>query len=152
MSNEPSSSPTQERPTLPVLNTPTGVINYNMGELEGRLLKRIQAIERQLTQIGTQELPNRQRELKKKMSRLLQWDVLPSCGNDLSSRSSTSFELRFAEMEINFENMVTKNKKLQACVVALEESKTPVKVSQIIDRLDSVIKVVNTHAAQRVSI
>ena len=148
MLNEPSSSSTQERPTLPVANTPIGVINYNMGELEGRLLKRIQAIESQLTQIGTQELPNRQRELETKMSRLLQSDDLPSFGNDSSSRSSTSLELRFAKMEISFENLVTENKKLQARVVALEESKTPVKVSQIIDRLDSVIKVVNTHAAE----
>ena len=37
--NEPSSSSTPERPTVPVTHT------YAMGELEGRLLKRIQAIE-----------------------------------------------------------------------------------------------------------
>ena len=123
LSNEPSSSSTQERPTLPVANTPTGVINYNMGELEGRLLKRIQAIESQLTQIGTQELPNRQRELETKMSRLLQSDDLPSFGNDSSSRSSTSLELRFAKMEISFESLVTENKKLQARVVCIRRIK-----------------------------
>ena len=39
--NEPSSSSTQERPTVPITHT------YTMGELEGRLLKRIQAIEGQ---------------------------------------------------------------------------------------------------------
>ena len=80
MTNEPSSSSTPERPTLPVINTSTGAINYTMGELEGRLLKRIQAIEGHLTQIGTQELPNRQRELEVKMNRLLQTDDLPSFG------------------------------------------------------------------------
>ena len=50
--NEPSSSSTPERPTVPVTHT------YTMGELEGGLLKRIQAIESQLTQYGTQEIPN----------------------------------------------------------------------------------------------
>ena len=146
--NEPSSSSTPERPALPVIHTSTGAINYTMGELEGRLLKRIQAIEGQLTQIGTQELPVRQRELETKMSRLLQTNDLPSFGNDSSSRSSASLELRFAEMEINHENLVTENKKLQARVFALEESRTSTKVSQVIDRLDSVIKVVNTQATE----
>ena len=75
--NEPSSSSTPERPVLPIMHTSTGTFNYTMGELEGRLLKRIQAIEGQLTQIGTQELPVRQRELETKMSRLLTSD-LPS--------------------------------------------------------------------------
>ena len=51
-------------------------------------------------------------------------------------------------MEINHENLVTENKKLQARVLALEESRTPKKVSQIIDRLDNVIQVVNTHATE----
>ena len=64
--NEPSSSSTPERPTVPITRT------YTMGELEGRLLKRIQAIESQLTQYGTQELPIRQRELETKLNRLLQ--------------------------------------------------------------------------------
>ena len=45
---------------------------YTVGELEGRLLKRIQAIESQLTQYGTQELPIRQKELETKLNRLLQ--------------------------------------------------------------------------------
>ena len=61
--NEPSSSSTPERPTVPVTHT------YTMGELEGRLLKRIQAIESQLTQYGTQEIPNRQRELETRLNR-----------------------------------------------------------------------------------
>ena len=69
--NEPSSS-TSERPISPIPHTSTGAFNYTMGELEGRLLKRIQAIEGQLTQFGTQELPARQRELETKLSRLLQ--------------------------------------------------------------------------------
>ena len=43
---------------------------------------------------------------------------------------------------------MTENKKLQARVVALEQSRTPMKVSQIIDRLDNVIQVVNTHATE----
>ena len=64
--NEPSSSSTQERLTVPMTHT------YMMGELEGRLLKRIQAIESQLTQYGTQELPLRQRELETKLNRILQ--------------------------------------------------------------------------------
>ena len=148
LTNEPSSSSTPESPTLPIISTSTGAINYTMGELEGRLLKRLQAIESHLTQIGVQELPNRQRELEIKMNRLLQTNDLPSFGNDSSSKSSTSLELRFAKMEINHENLVTENKKLQARVVALEESRTPIKVSQIIDRLDNVIQVVNTHATE----
>ena len=115
--------------------------------LKGRLSKRIQAVEGQSTQIGTQELPKRQ-ELETKMNQLLQTDDLPSFGNELSSKSPVSLELRFAKMEINHENLVTENKKLQALVFALEESRTSSKVSQIIDRLDSVIQVVNTHAAE----
>ena len=90
LTNEPSSSSTQERPTLPVIDTSTGAIDYTMGALEGGLLERIQAIEGQLTQIGTQELPNRQRELETKMNRLLQTDDLPSFGNDSSSKSPIS--------------------------------------------------------------
>ena len=68
-----------------------------MGEIEGRLLKRIQAIENQLTQFGTQEIPVRQRELETKLSRLLQTIDLPSFGHDSSSKSSTSLELRITE-------------------------------------------------------
>ena len=85
-----------------------------MGEVEGRLLKRIQAIEGQLTQYGTQELPARQRELETKLNRLLQTSDLPSFGHDLSSKSSSSLELKIREMEVNHENLVTENKKLQA--------------------------------------
>ena len=43
---------------------------------------------------------------------------------------------------------VTENKKLQARVFALEESRTSTKVNQVIDRLDNVIKVVNTQSAE----
>ena len=57
------------------------------------------------------------------------------------------WELRLKEMESNHESLVTDNKKLQARVFALEESKTAVRVSHVIDRLDDVIKVVNTQAA-----
>ena len=43
-------------------------------------------------------------------------------------------------------NLVTENKKLQARVFALEELRTSTKVNQVTDRLDKVIKVVNTQA------
>ena len=85
-----------------------------MGEIEGRLLKRIQAIESQLTQYGTQELPVRQRELETKLNRLPQTSDLPSFGHDLSSTVSTSLELRIREMEVHHEDLLTENKKLQA--------------------------------------
>ena len=140
--NEPSSSSTPERPAIPITHT------YTMGEIEGRLLKRIQAIESQLTQYGTQELPVRQRELETKLNRLLQTSDLPSFGHDLSSKSSTSLEIRIREMEVNHENLVTENKKLQARVFALEESRTSIRVNHVIDRLDNVIKVVNSQAAE----
>ena len=147
--NEPSSSSTLEKPLLPVGSaTSGGVFNYTMGALESRLLKRIQVIESQLAQIGVQELPNRQRELEQKMNRLLQTEDLPSFGNVSSSRSPTSLELRLSKMEHNHENLVKENKELQARVVALEDSRTRMKVSQIIDRLDNVIRVVNTHATE----
>ena len=115
-----------------------------MGELEGRLLKRIQAIESQLTQIGTQELPVRQRELETKVSRLLTTSDLPSFGHESLSKSSSSLESRILEIEASHGNLVTENKKLQARVFALEESRTSTKLNQVIDRLDKVIKVVNT--------
>ena len=50
-------------------------------------------------------------------------------------------------MENSHENLVTENKKLHARVFVLEESKTSLKLSQVIDRLDKVIKVVNTQTA-----
>ena len=50
-------------------------------------------------------------------------------------------------MEKSYENLVTENKKLHARVFVLEESKTSLKLSQVIDRLDKVIKVVNTQTA-----
>ena len=144
LTNEPSSSSTTERPVFPTVHTSTGALNYTMGELEGRLLKRIQTIEGQLTQLGTQELPVRQRELETKMSRLLTKTDLPSFGHDTSSKLLTSLEARMIEMEGTHENLVTENKKLQARVFALEESRASTKVNQVIDRLDKVIKVVNT--------
>ena len=142
--NEPSSSHTQERSTIPITHT------YTMGELEGRLLKRMQAIESQLMQYGTQELPLRQRELETKLDRILQVKDLPSFGHESSSASLSfaSLELRLKETESNHENIVTESKKLQARVFALEESKTAVRISHVIDRLDEVIKVVNTQAAE----
>ena len=66
-----------------------------MGEAEGGFLKRIQAIEGQLQQYGTQEMPVRQRESETKLNRLLQTSDLPSFGHDLSSKSSSSLELKF---------------------------------------------------------
>ena len=127
--NEPSSSYTQEKSTIPITHT------YTMGELEGRLLKR--------------ELPIRQRELETKLDRLLQVKELPSFGHESSSASLlfSSLELRLKEMESTHESLVTENKKLQARVFALEESKVAVRVSHVINRLDDVIKVVNTQAA-----
>ena len=120
-------------------------VKYNMGELEGRLLKRIQTLESQLTQIGVQELPNRQRELETKMNRLMQVDDLPSFGASTSSKTPNSLELRLNKLEVSNESLITENKKLQARLNALEESRTPTTVRQIMDRLDNVIRVVNDH-------
>ena len=50
-------------------------------------------------------------------------------------------------METNHESLVTENKKLQARVFALEESRTSTKINHVIDRLDDVIKVVDTQVA-----
>ena len=111
-------------------------------QLEGRLLKRIQTLEGQMTQTEVQELPNRQREMEMKMSRLMQTEGLPSFGTSASSKTPSSLELRLNKMEINHENLVTENKKLQARLTALEESRTPTTVRQIMDRLDNVIRVV----------
>ena len=79
--------------------------NYTMGEMQGRLLKRIQTLESQLTQIDVQELPNRQRELETKMNQLMQTDDLPSFGTSTSSKTPTSLELRLNKMEISHENL-----------------------------------------------
>ena len=43
---------------------------------------------------------------------------------------------------------MTENRKLQARLTALEESRTPTTVRQIIDRLDNVIRVVNNHETE----
>ena len=50
-------------------------------------------------------------------------------------------------MENSHENLVTEIKKLHARVFVLEESKTSLKVNQVIDRLEKVIKAVNTQTA-----
>ena len=101
--NEPSSSSTQDRSTIPITHT------HTMGELESRLLKRIQVIEGQLQQYGTQELPIRQREWETKMDSLLQVKDLPSFGHESSSASSSFslLELRLKEMETDHESLVT---------------------------------------------
>ena len=141
--------PRHHNPERSVLHTHTsaGVLNYTVGELEGRLVKRIQVLEAQLTQLGTQELPVRQRELETKVNRLLTASDLPSFGHESSSKQFSSLESRILEMESSHENLVTENKKLQARVFALEESRTSTKVNQVIDRLDKVIQVVNTQSA-----
>ena len=46
------------------------------------------------------------------------------------------------EMEVNHENLMTENEKLQARVFDLE-SRTSTKINHVVDRLDNVIKVVN---------
>ena len=127
------------------VNPSSPILKYNIGELEGRLLKRIQGLEGQLTQIGIQELPNRQRELETKVTRLMQVDDLPSFGTSTSSKTLNSLELRLNKLELSNENLVTENKKLQARLTAFEESRTPTTVRQIMDCLDNVIRVVNDH-------
>ena len=127
---------------------PNNTLGFTMSELEGRLLKRITHLETQLTRINVQELPNRQRELEAKLDKLFQTDDLPSFGTSTSSKTPTSLELRLNKMEINQENLVTENKKLQARLSALEESRTLTTIRQIMDRLDSVIRVVNDHESE----
>ena len=130
------------------VRTSSPTFRYNMGELEGRLLKRIQILESQLTQIGVQELPNRQRELETKMNRLMHVEDLPSFGASTSSKTPSSLEERLNKLELSNEKLVTENKKLQARLTTLEESRTPITVRQIMDRLDSVIRVVNDHESE----
>ena len=89
------------------VGTSSTALGYTMGELEGRLLKRIQALEAQLTQFTIQELTNRQKELEVKMGRLLQTDDLPSLGASSSSKTPTSLELRLNKMEISHESLMT---------------------------------------------
>ena len=60
---------------------------------------------------------------------------LPSFRHEGSSKSLISFESRLMAMENGRENLVTENKKLHARVFVLEESKTSLKLSQVIDRL-----------------
>ena len=131
------------------MRDPTPITHtYTMGELEGRLLKRIPAVESQLMQMELRNFPS-DRGSQTKQDRVLQVKDLPSFGHESSSASMSlaSLELRLKEMESNHESPVTENKKLQARVFALEESKTAVRVSHVIDRLDDVIEVVNTQAA-----
>ena len=101
-----------------------------------------------MTQIEIQELPNRQREVETKMNRLMQTEDLPSFGPSASSKTPSSLELRLNKMEISHENLITENKKLQARLTALDESRTPTTVRQIMDRLDNVIRVVNNHESE----
>ena len=128
---------------------PNNTLGFTMSELEGRLLKRITNLETQLTRINVQELPNRQRELEVKLDKLFQTDELPSFGTSTSSKAPTSLELRLLnKMEINQENLVSENKKLQARLSALEESRNLTTIRQIMDRLDSVIPSVNDHESE----
>ena len=87
--------------------------------------------------------------METKLNRILQTSDLPSFGHDFSSKSLplSSLELRLKELEANHEGLVTENKKLQVRVFALEESRTSTKINHVIDRLDDVIKVVNTQSA-----
>ena len=129
-------------------STFSNALGYTMGPLEGRLLKRIQTLESQMTQIEIQELPKRQREVETKMNLLMQTEDLPSFGTSASSKTPSSLELRLNKMEISHDNLVAENKKLQARLTALEESRTPTTVRQIMDRLDNVIRVVNNHESE----
>ena len=119
-----------------------------MSELEGRLLKRITTLETQLTRLHVQELPNRQQELEVKLDKILQTEDLPSFGVSTSSKQLTSLELRLNKMEINQENLVSENKRLQARLSTLEESRNLTTIRQIMDRLDHVIRVVNDHESE----
>ena len=107
--------------------------------MEGRLLKRISNLQTQLTKLNVQELPNRQCELEGKVDKLLQTEELPSFGASISSKAPTSLELQLNKMEINHENLVSENKKLQARLNTLEESRNLTTIRQIMDRLDSVV-------------
>ena len=127
---------------------PNNTLGFTMSELEGRLLKRITNLETQLTKLNVQELPNRQQELEGKVDKLLQMKELPSFGTSISSKAPTSLELRLNKMEINQENLVSENKKLQARLNTLEESRNLTTIRQIMDRLDSVIRVVNDHESE----
>ena len=99
-----------------------------------------------MTQIEIQELPSRQREVETKVNRLMQTEDLPSFGTSASSKTLSSLELRLNKMEISYDDLVAEKKKLQTRLIALEESRTPTTVRQIMDRLDNVIRVVNNHA------
>ena len=134
----------QDKTESPKSN-PYNTFGFSMNELEGRVLKRITDIEAQLTQISVQELPNRQRELESKVEKLLRSDDLPSFGKSTSSTFPISLEMRLNKMEVNQDNLLAENKKLQARINVLEESRNPTIIRQITDRLDSVIRVVNDH-------
>ena len=68
-----------------------------------------------------------------------------SFGTSTSSTPSTSLELRLNKMEVNQDNLLAENKRLQARINVLEESRNPTTIRQITDRLDSVIRMVNNH-------
>ena len=112
----------------------SNTLGFTIGELGGRLLKRIASLETQLTGLHVQELPKRQRELETKLDKLLQTEDLPSFGASMSSKSPTSLELRVNKMELNQDNLVSENKRLQARITTLEESRNLTTIRQIMDR------------------
>ena len=95
-----------------------------MRDLEGRRQKRIVSVEERLTQINTQELPNRQRELESKLDRLLQRDELPSFGTSASMNLPTNLEMRLNRMELNQDNLIAENAKLQSRIRVMEETRS----------------------------
>ena len=125
--------------------TPSNTLGLTMNELEGRLLKRISNIESQLVHIRAQELPHRQGELESKIEKLLRNDELPSFGASTPSVLPSNLEMRLKKMESNQDNLVAENKKLQARIIVLEESRSSTMIRQITDRLDNVIRMVNNH-------
>ena len=124
---------------------PNNALGFAMRELEGRLLKRISGIEGQLTQVSTQELPNKQRELESKMDRLLRSEELPSFGKATTSVLPTNLEMRLNRMELNQGSLMAENEKLQARIGVLEETRNPTTLKQVMDRLDNVIRMANNH-------
>ena len=48
-------------------------------------------------------------------------------------------------MEVNQDHLIVENKRLQARIHVLEESRNPTTIRQITDRLDNVIRMVNNH-------
>ena len=78
-------------------------------------MKKIQALQSQSVQLGTQELAIRQRELETKVERMLTTSDLPSFGHDGSSKSLISLESRLMAMENSGENLVTEKEVTCPC-------------------------------------